>query len=181
LGINLHSCQGGGAATRLTADQLHSSSNLDLGFGVLPRICGDSGHSSWDTPGLIPNPEVKPAHVVCCTEVRESSGTIPSCYHLPSFHEICFTKIFTKWAEAQLFKSVIIDVIAILSGSLPVWQFHCRIYISLDNLVTVFIAWFFGFISAWSIRRIRNGLSMWWQNSAKSFLLTFWEKSSPQP
>ena len=46
---------------------------------------GDSGHSFRDTPGLIPNPEVKPEHVVCCTEVRESPGTIPSCYHLPSY------------------------------------------------------------------------------------------------
>ena len=37
---------------------------------------------SRDKPGLIPNPEVKPANVSCCTEVRESPGTIPSCYHL---------------------------------------------------------------------------------------------------
>ena len=69
----------------MTADQLHSGSNPDLGFGVLPSIYGDSGHSSWETPGLIPNPEVKPTHVACCTEVRESPGSMPSCYHLPSF------------------------------------------------------------------------------------------------
>ena len=31
-GIILHGCQGGGAATRLIADQLHSGSNPDLGF-----------------------------------------------------------------------------------------------------------------------------------------------------
>ena len=50
--------------------------------------CGDSGHSFRETPGLIPNPAVKPEHVVYCTEVRESSGTIPSCYHLSFLHGI---------------------------------------------------------------------------------------------
>jgi hypothetical protein len=33
LGAVHTACQGGGAATRLTADQLHSGSNPDLGFG----------------------------------------------------------------------------------------------------------------------------------------------------
>ena len=80
-GIILHGRQGGGAATRLTADQLNSGSNPDLGFG-------DSGHSSWETPGLIPNPAVKPTHVACCTEVRESPGTMPSCYHLTSYYTV---------------------------------------------------------------------------------------------
>ena len=47
--------------------------------------CGDCGHSCRETPGLIPNPAVKLTHVVCCTEVRESPGTIPSCNHLPSY------------------------------------------------------------------------------------------------
>ncbi len=54
------------------------------------KSCGDSGHSSWETPGLIPNPAVKPTHVVYCTEVRESSGTIPSCYHLSFLHGLLF-------------------------------------------------------------------------------------------
>ena len=49
---------------------------------------GGSGHSFRATPGLIPNPAVKPEHVVYCTEVRESSGTIPSCYHLSFLHGI---------------------------------------------------------------------------------------------
>jgi hypothetical protein len=30
--VNSETCQGGGVATRLTADQLHSGSNPDLGF-----------------------------------------------------------------------------------------------------------------------------------------------------
>ena len=60
------------------------------------RYCGDSGHSSWDTSGLILNPEVKPAHVVCCTEVRESSGIIPSCYNLLSFQGMCRECFFFK-------------------------------------------------------------------------------------
>ena len=112
----LHGCQGGGAATRLTADQLHSGSNPDLGLRRcasahrrgeervsvlrtsvtcvrppfrtrkhLKATCGDCGHSCRETPGLIPNPAVKLTHVVCCTEVRESPGSIPSCNHLPSY------------------------------------------------------------------------------------------------
>ena len=54
----------------------------------LKTTCGDSGHSFRETPGLIPNPAVKPEHVVYCTEVRESSGTIPSCYYLSFLHGI---------------------------------------------------------------------------------------------
>ena len=71
-------CQGGGAATRLTADQLHSGSNPDLGLG-------HSGHSGGETPGPIPNPAVKPVHVSCGTEVRESPGTTIRCYDPSSF------------------------------------------------------------------------------------------------
>jgi hypothetical protein len=57
--------------------------------------CGDSGHSCRETPGLIPNPAVKPANVSCCTEVRESSGSMVSCYHLPSFtRKLFFMKIY---------------------------------------------------------------------------------------
>ena len=48
-GIILHGCQGGGAATRLTADQLNSGSNPDLGFrrgsvrtSTMRRIACDS-------------------------------------------------------------------------------------------------------------------------------------------
>ena len=37
------------------------------------------GHSSRVTPGLIPNPEVKPAHVGCGTQIREFSGNIQRC------------------------------------------------------------------------------------------------------
>ena len=44
-----------------------------------------ANHSSWDTPGLIPNPAVKLAHVACCTEVRESPGTVPIYYCLLSY------------------------------------------------------------------------------------------------
>ena len=36
------------------------------------------GHSGGDTPGPIPNPEVKPAHVPCGTAVREPAGSLPS-------------------------------------------------------------------------------------------------------
>lgn len=39
---------------------------------------GFGGHSLGETPGPIPNPEVKPRHVACCTMVRESTGTTPS-------------------------------------------------------------------------------------------------------
>ena len=113
----------------MTADQLHSGSNPDLGFhwhcnnspvreGAILRLhqkslrktCGDSGHSSWETPGLIPNPEVKPTHVACCTEVRESSGSMPSCYHL-SFYRHLFYEIFHK--ERMLFCSK---------------QYHCIVF-----------------------------------------------------
>ena len=112
MGAFARRCQGGRAATRLTADQLHSGSNPDLGLRlgahksgrswrksakpifdqgrrhkaaarVTVHLSGDSGHSSRETPGPIPNPAVKPTHVVCGTEVRESPGTIPRCYHLP--------------------------------------------------------------------------------------------------
>ena len=46
-------------------------------------MSGNSGHSRGETPGLIPNPEVKPSHVPGCTEVREPSGSPISCYYLP--------------------------------------------------------------------------------------------------
>src|SRR6266508_5924812 len=36
------------------------------------------GQSGGDTPGPIPNPEVKPAHVPCGTTVREPVGSLPS-------------------------------------------------------------------------------------------------------
>jgi hypothetical protein len=71
-----HGCQGGGEATRLTADQLHPGSIPGLGLG-------DSGHSSGETPGLFPNPEVKPTHVLPCTELRERLGKVIRCYPLP--------------------------------------------------------------------------------------------------
>ena|GEM_PF-4504000 len=60
------------------------------------KSCGDSGHSCRETPGLIPNPAVKPTHVVCCTWVRESLGTIPSCYHLSFLHGISSHEILTN-------------------------------------------------------------------------------------
>ena len=47
---------------------------------------GGCGHSCQETPGLIPNPAVKLTHVVCCTEVRESPGTIPGCNHRSFLH-----------------------------------------------------------------------------------------------
>ena len=34
------------------------------------------GHSGGVTPGPIPNPEVKPTHVLCCTVVREPTGSL---------------------------------------------------------------------------------------------------------
>ncbi len=34
------------------------------------------GHSGGVTPGLIPNPEVKPTHVLCGTVVREPTGNL---------------------------------------------------------------------------------------------------------
>ncbi len=34
------------------------------------------GHSGGDTPGLIPNPEVKPTYVLCGTVVREPTGSL---------------------------------------------------------------------------------------------------------
>jgi hypothetical protein len=76
--------QGGGAATRLTADQLHSGSSPDLGLG-------HSGHSGGETPGPIPNPAVKPVHVSCGTEVRESPGTTIRCIDPSSFLSSSFT------------------------------------------------------------------------------------------
>ena len=42
-------------------------------------MVGIGGHSPGETPGLIPNPEVKPRHVIPCTEVRESSGKESRC------------------------------------------------------------------------------------------------------
>jgi hypothetical protein len=48
----------------------------------LQIIC-NSGQSDGATPGPMPNPEVKPVHVVCGTEIREFSGTTPSCYYFP--------------------------------------------------------------------------------------------------
>src|SRR5712691_2100541 len=36
------------------------------------------GHSGGDTPGPIPNPEVKPAHVPCGSAVREPARSLPS-------------------------------------------------------------------------------------------------------
>jgi hypothetical protein len=65
---------------------------------------GGCGHSCQETPGLIPNPVVKLAHVVCCTEVRESPGTIPSCNHL-SFLQSLFSLLSMKermlWYEQE--------------------------------------------------------------------------------
>ena len=82
-------CQGGGAATRLTADQLHSGSSPDLGLG-------NSGHSIRETPGLIPNPEVKPDNVPYGTEVRESSGTYPRCYCSIILTQISYCFLISK-------------------------------------------------------------------------------------
>ena len=42
------------------------------------------GHSGGDTPGLIPNPAVKPTCVLRCTVVRESTGTAERCQPLSS-------------------------------------------------------------------------------------------------
>ena len=39
------------------------------------------GHSGRETPGLIPNPAVKPAGVPRGTEVREPTGSVESCQH----------------------------------------------------------------------------------------------------
>src|SRR5207245_9796784 len=36
------------------------------------------GQSGGDTPGPIPNPEVKPAHVPCGSAVREPARSLPS-------------------------------------------------------------------------------------------------------
>jgi hypothetical protein len=90
-------CQGGGAATRSPAERLHSGSNPDLGFqggirqdsflrrrSLIFDHC-NSGHSGGDTPGPIPNPEVKPVNVWCGTEIREFSGTIMRCYYYPYY------------------------------------------------------------------------------------------------
>ncbi len=81
----------------MRSNELSLSNTCDtIGFATCMTCpvltTGDSGHSCRDTPGLIPNPAVKPAHVVCCTEVRESPGTIPSCYYFPSIFTryICF-------------------------------------------------------------------------------------------
>ena len=61
---------------------------------------GDSGHSFRDTPGLIPNPEVKPEHVACCTEVRESPGTMLSCYLLSFLLRLSILTDFYRRADA---------------------------------------------------------------------------------
>ena len=52
--------------------------NLKYGIVIsLPEERFD-GQSGGATPGLISNPEVKPAHVLCGTEVREPSGSLRS-------------------------------------------------------------------------------------------------------
>src|SRR3989304_3525113 len=46
-----------------------------------PLVAVSSGltaKAAGDTPGPIPNPEVKPAHVPCGTAVREPAGSLPS-------------------------------------------------------------------------------------------------------
>ena len=40
------------------------------------------GQSGGDTPGLFPNPEVKPTSAPHCTVVRESTGTADRCQPL---------------------------------------------------------------------------------------------------
>ncbi len=65
-----------------------------------------------ETPGLIPNPAVKLTHVVCCTEVRESPGTIPSCYHLSFLHGSVLMK-FLLTSDCARQNSVIIAANAI--------------------------------------------------------------------
>ncbi len=58
---------------------------------------GNSGHSIRETPGLIPNPEVKPDNVSYCTEVRESSGTMVRCYYPSSLHQTnCSSYLLTS-------------------------------------------------------------------------------------
>ena len=68
------------------------------------------GHSSRVTPGLIPNPEVKPAHVGCGTQIREFSGNIQRCNCLRlawSFCD-CFVIVWRKSGYSRdCFSSVI--------------------------------------------------------------------------
>jgi hypothetical protein len=52
-----------------------------------PITC-NSGQSGGATPGPISNPEVKPVHVMCGTEIREFSGTTSSCYYFLSWSVI---------------------------------------------------------------------------------------------
>ena len=42
-----------------------------------PSVWGLDGHSGKETPGLIPNPEVKLIYVILSTMVREPMGKIP--------------------------------------------------------------------------------------------------------
>src|SRR5580658_3667811 len=55
-------------------------SNLNI-EPLSPRSA--DGHSGGVTPGLIPNPAVKPAGVPRGTEVRESTGSAESCQPRP--------------------------------------------------------------------------------------------------
>ena len=48
------------------------------------------GHSGGETPGPIPNPEVKPACVSVCTVLRKRTGTQKRCQPL-------FISLFQGW------------------------------------------------------------------------------------
>jgi hypothetical protein len=54
-------------------------------YDLQPKNC-NSGHSNGETPGPIPNPEVKPVHVTCGTEVREPSGNTTRCYYYSHYY-----------------------------------------------------------------------------------------------
>jgi hypothetical protein len=64
------------------------------------------GHSGGVTPGLIPNPEVKPTSVLRCTVVRKSTGTADRCQPLSSLVSRCagvflFYRDFLRWLGLQ--------------------------------------------------------------------------------
>lgn len=81
----------------------------------------DTGRTTEKVPGavpiFIPEPAVKLTHVVCCTKVRGSPGSIPRCNNLPSY-TVTNLVLFLSSSECSLFckKIVIISFLRIPAG-----------------------------------------------------------------